>query len=184
MRKIHSKVRDDKKPSTTICRYPHVSSAISFESRLLSLEITLPSTRDEVRERLTREVKRVFDDEKSRPGALRIVKRLTDEGFRTHRKMVAKIMKTEGWRAKAAKKYNATTNSNHSLPVAPNLLNQHFEADHPDQKWVSDMTYIWADEGWLYLAVVLDLYARRVVGWAISERMTATLVCDALTMAL
>lgn len=75
--------------------------------------------------------------------------------------MVAKIMKTEGWRAKATKKYKATTNSNHSLSVAPNLLNQHFEADRPDQKWVSDMTYIWTDEGWLYLAVVLDLYARR-----------------------
>jgi len=91
---------------------------------------------------------------------------------------------SNGWRAKAAKKYKATTNSNHSLPVAPNLLEQNFKADAPDQKWVSDITYIWTEEGWLYLAVVLELYSRRVIGWAIAERMTATLVCDALIMAL
>ncbi len=93
-------------------------------------------------------------------------------------------MKDHGWRTKAAKKYKATTNSNHSLPVAPHLLEQNFNVDAPDQKWVSDITYIWTDEGWLYLAVVLELYSRRVIGWAISERMTATLVCDALVMAL
>ena len=89
-------------------------------------------------------------------------------------------MRDNGLRAKAAKKYKATTNSKHSLPVAPNLLQQDFTANAPDQKWVSDITYIWTDEGWLYLAVVLELYSRRVIGWAISGRMTATLVCDAL----
>jgi transposase InsO family protein len=68
--------------------------------------------------------------------------------------------------------------------VAPNLLEQNFTADAPDQKWVSDITSIWTEEGWLYLAVVLELYSRRVIGWAIAERMTATLVCDALIMAL
>ena len=93
-------------------------------------------------------------------------------------------MRDNGWRAKAAKKYKATTNSNHSLHVAPNLLKQNFRADVPNQKWVSDITYIWTEEGWLYLAVVLELYSRRVIGWAISERMTATLVCEALIMAL
>ncbi len=93
-------------------------------------------------------------------------------------------MRGNGWRAKAARKYKATTNSKHSLPVAPNLLKQDFSAERPDQKWVSDITYIWTDEGWLYLAVVLDLYSRRVIGWAIAERMTASLVCDALIMAL
>ncbi len=93
-------------------------------------------------------------------------------------------MKTHGCRVKAARKYKATINSNHSWPVAPNRLNQNFEADRPDQKWVSDIIYIWTDEGWLYLAVVLDLYGRRVIGRSISERMTATLFGDALTMAL
>ena len=74
-------------------------------------------------------------------------------------------------RAKAARKYKATTNSNHSLPVAPNLLEQDFTAVVPNQKWVSDITYIWTEAGWLYLAVVLDLYSRLVVGWAMAERM-------------
>lgn len=93
-------------------------------------------------------------------------------------------MKAKGWRAKAARKYKATTNSSHNLPVAPNHLAQDFEATAPDQKWVSDITSIGAGEGWLYLAVVLELYSRKVIGWAMAERMIASLVCDALTMAV
>jgi len=143
-----------------------------------------PSKRSQTREALAAEVQRVFEDESARAGSPRIAKRLNDEGHRASRHTVAKIMKTQGWRAKARKKYKATTHSNHTLPVAPNLLAQNFEADAPDQKWVSDITYIWTDEGWLYLAVVLELYSRRVIGWAIAERMTAKLVCDALIMAL
>jgi len=143
-----------------------------------------PSPREQSNRLLKIEIKRVFDDEKGRPGAPRIARRLQDEGKAAGRHRVARIMQDNGWRAKAARKYKATTNSKHSLPVAPNLLEQNFMADRPDQKWVSDITTIWTDEGWLYLAVVLELYSRRVVGWAIGERMTATLVCDALTMAL
>jgi putative transposase len=74
--------------------------------------------------------------------------------------------------------------SRHTLPVAPDLLEQNFAADALDQKWVSDITSIWTEKGWLYLAVVLELYSRQVMGWAIAERMTAALVCDALRMAL
>ena len=143
-----------------------------------------PSPRAQSQEAMADEIKRVFDDEKSRVGSPRIAKRLNDEGHRVSRHTVAKIMKIKGWRAKAARKYKATTNSNHNLPVAPNHLAQNFEATAPDQKWVSDITYIWTDEGWLYLAVVLELYSRKVIGWAMAERMTASLVCDALTMAL
>jgi putative transposase len=143
-----------------------------------------PSDRDRANQLLTAEIKRVFDDEKGRPGAPRIARRLHDEGKTAGRHRIARIMRDNGWRAKAARKYKATTNSKHSLPVAPNLLGQDFSADRPNQKWVSDITYVWTDEGWLYLAVVLELYSRRVIGWAIAERMTATLVCDALIMAL
>ena len=142
------------------------------------------SNRNHANELLIAEVKRVFEDEKGRPGSPRITRRLHEEGISASRHRVAKIMRDNGLRAKAAKKYKATTNSNHSLPVAPNLLEQNFTADAPDQKWVSDITYIWTEEGWLYLAVVLELYSRRVIGWAISERMMAALVCDALMMAL
>lgn len=88
------------------------------------------------------------------------------------------------WRAKATRKYKTTTNSNHKLPVATNLLEQNFLAEKPNEKWVSNITYIWTEEGWLYLAAVVDLYSRMVVGWAMSERMTTPLVTDALQMAL
>ncbi len=90
-------------------------------------------------------------------------------------------MRRQGLQAKAAKKYKATTYSKHSLPLAPNLLKQNFARN---QKWVGDITYLWTEEGWLYLAVVIDLYSRLVIGWAMSERMAASLVCDVLQMAL
>lgn len=86
--------------------------------------------------------------------------------------------------AKARQKYKATTQSNHSLPVFDNHLQQDFTADRPNQKWVGDITYVWTSAGWLYLAVVMDVYSRLIIGWAMSERMTATLATDALTMAL
>jgi len=133
---------------------------------------------------LTVKIKSIFDEEKSRAGAIRIMKRLNQEGESVGRHRVAKIMRQNGWWAKAAKKYKATTNSNHRLPVCPNLLEQNFESSKANEKWVSDITYIWTDEGWLYLAVVMDCYSRKVVGWALSERMTAQLVIDALMMAL
>ncbi len=91
-------------------------------------------------------------------------------------------MRSMGLRARAARKYKATTNSNHNLPVAPNILQQNFNAPAANRVWVSDITYIWTDEGWLYLAVVLDLYSRAIVSWSIDERMTSKLVGDALWM--
>ncbi len=143
-----------------------------------------PSAREQSDQRLKAEIERVFGDEKGRAGAPRVARRLKAEGVLAGRHRVARIMRDNGLRAKAARKYKATTHSKHALPVAPNLLEQDFSAAKPDQKWVSDITYIWTDEGWLYLAVVLELYSRRVIGWAIAERMTAALVCDALVMAL
>lgn len=143
-----------------------------------------PSQRTQANHQLAAEIKHLFEKEKARAGSPRITKRLKESGKQINRKRVAKIMKDNGWRAKAARKYKATTNSNHNLPVAPNLLEQNFDAEYANQKWVSDITYIWTDEGWLYLAVVLDLFSRAVVGWAMNERMTARLVCDALEMAL
>lgn len=129
-------------------------------------------------------IKSIFNDENSRAGAKRIAKRLKKEGTSVSRHRIARIMRLHGWRAKAARKFKATTNSNHKLPVAPNLLQQNFSASKPNEKWVSDITYIWTEEGWLYLAVVMDLYSRMVVGWSMSERMTSKLVIDALQMAI
>jgi putative transposase len=93
-------------------------------------------------------------------------------------------MREAGIRSRTKKKFKATTNSQHNLPVAPNLLNQDFTAQAPDRVWVGDITYIPTNEGWLYLAIVLDLFDRKVVGWSASSRMTRQLAIDALMMAL
>jgi len=97
---------------------------------------------------------------------------------------VARIMRADGLRAKTKRKFKATTDSSHGLPVAANLLDRAFTRSRPNEVWVSDITFIPTDEGWLYLATELDLYSRRIVGWAMSERMTSDLVIAALTMAL
>lgn len=138
-----------------------------------------PSQRVQARAVLDARVRTAFDVRKGRAGSPRLSRRLN-----VGRRQVAESLRRQGLRAKAARKFKATTNSNHSLPVAPNRLMQNFTADHPNKVWVGDITYIATDEGWLYLAVVLDLYSRKVVGWSMSGRMTASLVCDALRMAL
>ncbi len=143
-----------------------------------------PSTRQQNRHVLDKRVATAFSARKERAGSPRLVLDLRDRGYGYNRKTVAASMKRQGLRAKAAKKFKATTNSKHNLPVAPNFLLQDFSAFFPNQKWVCDITYLWTSEGWLYLAVVIDLYSRMVVGWAMSERMTADLTCQALIMGL
>ncbi|QLG94716.1 IS3 family transposase [Pseudomonas yamanorum] len=138
-----------------------------------------PSRRLQRRLALDAAVRVAFDAERARAGAPRLSKRL-----KISRRQVAESLRRQELRAKAARKFKATTNSAHTLPVAENLLKQDFSAQHPNQVWVGDITYLSTDEGWLYLAVVLDLYSRKVVGWSMSERMTSSLVCDALRMAL
>ena len=117
-------------------------------------------------------------------GRIRVTKELRDDGVSVGEKRVGRLMQKEGLRAKAAKKFKATTNSKHSQPVAPNTLDRDFTATAPNQKWVGDITYIWTEEGWLYLATVIDLFSRKVVGWSLESRMTAELVCSALQMAV
>jgi putative transposase len=97
---------------------------------------------------------------------------------------IAKLMRQEGIRAKSAKKFRHTTDSNHSLPVAGNVLDRQFEAQNPNERWVADLTYVPTREGWLYLAAVEDLYSRMVVGWSMADHMEIRLVVDALEMAI
>ena len=129
-------------------------------------------------------VKDLFVQFKQKYGAPRLANELGVLGKPADKKTVAASLRRQGLRAKAARKFKATTNSKHNLPVSPNLLNQDFTASKPNQKWVGDITYLWTDEGWMYLATVIDLFSRKVVGWAMSDRMTAELACDALMMAL
>ncbi|WP_311567542.1 IS3 family transposase [Photobacterium arenosum] len=130
------------------------------------------------------QIKAVFDTSKERYGARRIQVELAEKGESADVKTIINSMTRQDLVAKAARKFKVTTDSNHQLPVAPNLLEQNFNATGPNQKWVGDITYLMTSEGWLYLAVIIDLYSRAVVGWSMSNRMTAQLACDALNMAL
>ena len=143
-----------------------------------------PLPRQQRRTQIDTAVKAALDAGKGRSGSPRLVLDLEEAGHQQDRKTVSESLRRQGLRAKAAKKFKATTNSKHSPPVAPNLLKQDFTATAPNHKYVGDITYLWTDEGWLYLAVIIDLYPRLVVGWSMSERMTAQLVCDALKMAM
>ena len=117
-------------------------------------------------------------------GSPRIHRDLVTAGIRCGKNRVARIMREAGIRSRTKRKFKATTNSKHNLPVAPNLLNQDFTVKAPNLAWVGDITYIPTNEGWLYLAVLLDLYNREVVGWSASSRMTRQLAINALQMAL
>lgn len=165
----------------SMCRVLQVSRSGFYAWRKRKVA---PAKRSLWRTMLDSQVAAAFVARKGRCGSPTLTRDLAEQGRRYNRKTVARSQQRQALRAKAARKFKATTNSNHNLPVAPNLLDRDFTAHAPNRKWVSDITYLWTDEGWLYLAVVVDLYSRLVVGWAMSERMTAKLACDALTMAL
>lgn len=129
-------------------------------------------------------VRGLFADFRGRYGAPRIQRELVKKGHRVSRKRVARLMRESGIRAKSARKYKATTDSNHRLPVAPNVLDRRFIVDSPNKVWASDITYLWTRQGWMYAAVIIDLFSRRVVGWSLGERMRASLVCEALDNAV
>lgn len=142
------------------------------------------SRRQQEYERLLPLVKESHRQSKGTYGARRIAGDLVDLGESCGRRKAGTLMKMAGLSAKQKKKFKVTTDSKHNLPVSPNLLGRQFEVEAPDQVYVSDITYIWTTEGWLYLAIILDLFSRRVVGWSISHRMTKKLVMDALLMAI
>jgi len=125
-----------------------------------------------------------FRRSKSRSGSRRIQKDLEDAGQPCCIKTVQDSMKRQSLVPRAARRFRVTTDSKHTLPVAPNLLKRDFVATAPNQKWAGDITYLQTSEGWLYLAVVIDLFSRRVIGWSMGTTMKADLVCDALNMAL
>jgi putative transposase len=133
---------------------------------------------------LGQKIKRIFKNSRKTYGTRRIKKQLAIEGIAASRQRISRKMAEQGLIAKAHRKTRATTNSNHDHPVALNLLNRQFDVKQPNKVWVMDITYLATNEGWLYLAIVLDLYSRMVVGWSISKRMTQELVIDALETAI
>lgn len=128
-------------------------------------------------------IREIHDETKAAYGSPRIFLELKGRGIPVSKGRVEKLMRENGLRGRHKRRFKATTDSKHILPVAPNLLQQNFETERPDQAWTADITYLATGEGWLYLAVVLDLYTRQIVGWAMRERMTKDLVIDALRMA-
>jgi putative transposase len=142
------------------------------------------SAQQQRRDALLVEMAAIHAEVKQRYGSPRMHVELKAKGVACCVNTVAKLMHDNDIRAKSARKFRHTTDSNHPLPVADNLLDRRFEAQAPNERWVADITYIPTREGWLYLAAVEDLYSRRVVGWSMSDTMTSRLVVDALEMAV
>jgi transposase InsO family protein len=117
-------------------------------------------------------------------GSRRMAKALQALSFPVGRHQARSLMREAGVWVRYRRRYRVTTDSDHRQPVFPNRLERDFRTDAVDQAWAGDITYLWTQEGWVYLAVVIDLYSRKVVGWSMGKRLTSTLVCDALQMAL
>ena len=144
-----------------------------------------PSATATRRAALTQEVREVHRISRETYGAVRVHQALGQRGTKCDRKTVTKVMREAGIRSKTSRKFRVTTtDSNHPHPVAQNVLARDFTADKANQKWVADITYIATLEGWLYLAAVIDLFTRKVVGWSMSERIDSRLAVDALEMAV
>jgi len=139
---------------------------------------------DPDRQKLLGWVKQLARASKDTYGSRRMSEGLRDLGFAVGRDMARGLMKEAGIWVRYRKRFKVTTNSKHHHPVFENRLQRQFDVAEPDRVWASDITYCWTGEGWLYLAVVIDLHSRKVVGWSMSSRMTSSLVCDALMMAI
>ncbi|WP_264812538.1 IS3 family transposase, partial [Gluconacetobacter sacchari] len=116
-------------------------------------------------------------------GSPRMTRELRDQGLSVGRRRTARLMRDNGLRARQKRRFKRTTDSEHAWPVAPNLLDQNFSATAPNEKWSADISYIWTKEGWLYLAIVMDLFSRRIIGWAVSDRLHRDLALAALRRA-
>jgi len=124
-----------------------------------------------------------FTQSRESMGSRRMMKQLCKEGFQVGRYRVCRLMKKLGLVVKRKRRFVLTTDSKHSYPIAPNILDRQFNPVQPNQVWTTDITYIWTLQGWLYLAVVIDLYSRRVIGWSLDKQMKQSLVIRALLMA-
>ena len=143
-----------------------------------------PSRRDIDNERLDAEIRQIHNESKGRYGSPKITQELQDRGRRVSKNRVARRMRQAGIRSKVRRKYRVTTDSKHHFPVAPNLLERNFTTKAPDKVWVSDITYLATRTGWLYLTVIIDLFSRIVVGWALSSSLSHEMVVTALKRAI
>jgi putative transposase len=133
---------------------------------------------------LSEQIKEIHQSSRQTYGSPRIHAALISKGFRIGRQRVVRLMAKLGIYAHSKRKFKVTTDSKHHLPIAENVLDRNFTTTEPDQAWVADITYIWTSQGWLYLAVVIDLFSRRVIGWSMAEHMRTELITTALEAAL
>ena len=167
-------------PIAIQCRVLAVSRSGYYEWRRRPVR-----ERAQRRESLTAAVRKIHVGHRQSYGSPRVHRELRAQGEAVNEKTVAKVMREAGIRAKSDRKFRVTTtDSNHTQPVAENVLNREFTAEKRNQKWVADITYIATLEGWLYLAAVIDLFTRKVVGWSMSQQIDSRLVVDALEMAV
>ena len=169
----------DEFPITRMCKVLEVSRSGYYAWRGRP-----PSEREMANQALYKQIKAVYNQTHGTYGSPRIYQELKKQGVPCSENRVARLMRLRGLQARQAKAYRTTTRRKKADPVAPNVLQRDFVANRPNEKWVADITYIATEEGWLYLAVALDLHSRRVVGWAMSDRMTDELTLNALRMAV
>lgn len=166
-------------PMRILCRVLRVSRSGYYAWRTRK-----PSARQLEDEQLRPKVVKAFKTGRGTYGSPRVRDELIDQGFEIGRKRVARLMREMGLQGVTPRKFRVTTNSDHEHSIAENLIDWDFGAARPNEKWATDITYIWTAEGWLYLAIVMDLYSRRIVGWAMADHMKTDLCLDALGMAI
>jgi putative transposase len=166
-------------PLATLCRLMEVSPSGFYASQ--GRPASAHARRDQD---LAEKVSAAHHASKRRYGSPRVHADLKAAGYRVGRKRVARLMREKKLAARTRRRFRTTTDSRHKFPIAPNLLERDFTAEAPDQSWVTDITFLWTKQGWLYLAVILDLFSRRVVGWATSQNVDRHLALAALDMAL
>lgn len=143
-----------------------------------------PSQHSQDDKRLLGLIRDIFDTSRQTYGYRRIQAVLREMGEDCGKHRLSRLLRENGIKPKSKKKFKATTQSKHNKPIHANHLNREFSCNQANARWVSDITYIWTNEGWLYLAVIMDLYSRKIIGWSMSERMKDELVLEALRMAL
>jgi putative transposase len=169
----------DRFPVIRMCEVLDVSPSGYYAWRRRS-----PSAREMANQELVKKIEVVYNDSGETYGSPRVYRQLKAQGVACGKNRVARLMRLRRLRPKQVRRYKTTTKRNKAHAVAPNRLKGDFSADRPNQKWLADLTYIPTLAGWLYLAVILDLFSRRIVGWAMSARMTGELTLTALKMAV
>jgi transposase InsO family protein len=167
-------------PITVLCRVMDVSRSGFYQYLKRFNNGPAESSKDTA---LKARIKAMFKEHRGKYGSRRILRQLKSEGHQIGRYKVRRRMRELGLKAKAPRRFKVTTDSRHSFSVAPNVVNRKFDVGTPNSVWAADITYAWTFEGWLYLAIIIDLYSRQVIGWAIDKRMKKQLTLNALTMA-